>query len=145
FNVTPEKIKAAIESYQPSNSRSHLLLKDSNKIILDAYNANPSSLQLAIENLAALPGASKILLIGAMAELGADSAEEHKKIVQLIARYPWKAVALVGGDFLKIDHPYLSFKQAEEAGEWFQQQHFRDSTILIKGSRSMAMEKVLSL
>jgi UDP-N-acetylmuramoyl-tripeptide--D-alanyl-D-alanine ligase len=143
FKVEDKLIKKALESYIPDNSRSQLVEKGSNKIILDAYNANPSSLRLAIENLAGMKAVDKVLLLGAMAELGQESLEEHKAIIELIGNYYWKEVVLVGGDFLKIDHPYLSFTNADRAKEWYQQQKFNNTTILVKGSRSMQMEKIL--
>lgn len=143
FNVAVNKIKSAIENYYPSNSRSQLLQRGTNKIILDAYNANPASLKLAIENIAAIPVPDKVLVLGAMAELGKDSVAEHKIIIDLINKFPWKAVVLVGGDFLKIEHPYLKFNNSLQAKEWLQQQHFENTYFLIKGSRSVQMEKVL--
>jgi len=143
FEVPENKIKSAIESYIPSNSRSQLLEKDSNKIILDAYNANPSSMKLAIENFAKKNSENKILMLGAMAELGKESLQEHQQIIDLIKKYPWKQVAVVGGDFLKLSHSFLSFENSLEAKEWFVKQHFQNSYILVKGSRSMQMEKVL--
>lgn len=143
FKVTEQKIKSAIENYSPSNSRSQLIEKGSNTIILDAYNANPTSMKLAIENFSKLQGESKVLMLGAMAELGKESLQEHKNIIEIIQQDNWKAVVLVGGDFLKIQHPYLSFSNATEAKEWLLQQHFEKTHFLIKGSRSMQMEKVL--
>lgn len=142
FGVTDQAIKKAIEDYTPSNSRSQLIKKDSNEIILDAYNANPSSMKAAIENIAQRPG-DKVLLLGAMAELGTESLLEHEAIVKQIEQYNWKAVVLVGGDFLKITHPYLSFENADQARAWYQQQHYEHTTILVKGSRSMQMEKIV--
>ena len=144
FGVEEEKIKQAIESYMPSNSRSQLMQKGSNKIILDAYNANPSSMKVAVENFAKAEGSNKILVLGAMAELGMESLQEHKNIVEEIKHHPWKAVLLVGGDFLKTDHPYLSFSNPEEAGEWLRNNDTQNDYLLIKGSRSMQMEKVLN-
>ena len=144
FGVPAEKIKMAIENYVPSNSRSQLLQWQNNDVILDAYNANPSSMQLAIENFAQMPGKHKILLLGAMMELGASSMDEHKAIVQLIQQYPWDHVVLVGGDFGKIQHPYLYFPDAAAAKIWLEQQQFQHKQILLKGSRSMQMEKVIS-
>ena len=76
--------------------------KGSNQIILDAYNANPSSMKAAIENFAKLDGEKKMLLLGGMMELGKESEAEHREIVSLIERYAWKQVALVGGDFLRM-------------------------------------------
>ena len=119
FEVPENKIKSAIENYIPSNSRSQLIEKDSNKIILDAYNANPSSMKLAIENFAKKNSENKILMLGAMAELGKESLQEHLQIIDLIKKYSWKEVALVGGDFLKLSHPFLSFENSLKAKEWF--------------------------
>jgi UDP-N-acetylmuramoyl-tripeptide--D-alanyl-D-alanine ligase len=144
FNVENEKIKTAIENYLPSNSRSQLLELNSNKIILDAYNANPTSMRAAIENIAKFNVKNKILILGGMAELGEASVQEHENILALINKYPWKDVVLVGGDFLNINHPYHRFENSIQAREWFRQQKFSDAYILIKGSRSMKMEKVLN-
>lgn len=143
FKVSDEKIKASIEQYIPSNSRSQIIEKGTNKIILDAYNANPTSMKAAIENFARMPAPNKVLLLGGMMELGEFSLLEHQTIVQLILQYPWKKVVLVGGDFSKVNHPFLYFDTAEEAKEWLNQQHFEHTDFLIKGSRSMQMENVL--
>ncbi len=143
FHVPAEKIKQALENYQPSNSRSQLIESGTNKIILDAYNANPSSMKLAIENFARMHAEKKILMLGGMAEMGEASLEEHKGIIDLIQLYKWDAVVLVGGDYAKLEHPFINFNSSAEAGKWFQQQHFEHAHILIKGSRSMQMEKVL--
>jgi len=143
FKVNDKKITTALENYSPSNSRSQLIVKGTNKIILDAYNANPSSMKLAIENFAKLNADNKILMLGAMAELGRDSINEHKGIVDLLKNFNWKEVILVGGDFLKFDHPYRKFSSSADAKTWLQQQQFENAYLLIKGSRSMQMEKVL--
>ena len=87
FNVPEAKIKMALENYVPSNSRSQLIEKDSNKIILDAYNANPTSMKAAIENIATMQNNNKILLLGGMMELGMESLEEHTAIINLINQY----------------------------------------------------------
>lgn len=144
FFVPEEKIKSAIEHYTPSNSRSQLVSKGTNKIILDAYNANPSSMKAAIENLASLPDEHKSLIIGGMKELGDESAAEHQKIIQLIEKYIWQSVTLVGKEFEPYKDEYLWFENSDEAAKWFKQQSFNDSTILIKGSRGIALEKLLS-
>ena len=143
FNVLQEKIINALSAYTPSNSRSQLLQKGTNKIILDAYNANPSSMKLAIENFARLPEQHKILVLGGMAELGTESEQEHEAIIVLIKQYNWCKVLLVGGDFLKMAHPFLSFSSATEAGQWLQQQQVQHAYLLVKGSRSMQMEMIL--
>ncbi len=143
FNVPDEKITMAIASYTPSNSRSQLVERGTNKIILDAYNANPSSMKLAIENFAKFHTRGKVLMLGGMAELGEESLVEHKDIINVIKKDEWSKVVLVGGDFLRVEHPFISFQNAEEAKEWFRKQHFENMHILIKGSRSMKMEKIL--
>ncbi len=143
FNVADEKIKLALENYAPSNSRSQLIEKGNNKIILDAYNANPTSMKAAIENFAKMTGDEKILLLGGMMELGEASLPEHQAIINIIDNYKWKAVVVVGGSYSKLNHSYINFENALQAKEWFAKQHFNHSQILIKGSRSMQMEKVL--
>ena len=143
FNVADEKIKTALENYTPSNSRSQLIEKGTNKIILDAYNANPTSMKAAIENFSKMEGDEKILLLGGMMELGKESLQEHQHIIAVIDQYKWKAVVLVGGDYKKIKHGYLNFDNSLQAKDWFNQQQFQHAQVLIKGSRSMQMEKVL--
>ncbi len=142
FDVPDEKIKTAIENYAPSNSRSQLIEKNRNKIILDAYNANPSSMSLAIENFAGLAG-NKVLIVGSMMELGHAADEEHDKIIELIKKYTWEAVALVGNGFKNFPAGFFHFTNAEETAKWYQKQLFTDCLVLIKGSRSMQMEKLL--
>jgi len=143
FHIEEEKIRAAIEQYTPTNSRSQLIQKGSSKIILDAYNANPSSMKAAIENFAKADGQEKILALGAMAELGADSLKEHSDVIKEIDKHQWKDVLLVGGDFMKVDHTYRKFNSPTEAGEWLQKTKPGNGFFLIKGSRSMQMEKLL--
>ena len=143
FKVPEEKIKNALEQYTPCNSRSQMIEKNGNKIILDAYNANPSSMKAAIENFAGMGGQNKILLLGGMMEMGDESLAEHTALIDLIANYTWKNVVLVGGDFNKIPHPYLYFNDSTKAKEWLRLQPLDNAMVLIKGSRSMQMEKVL--
>lgn len=142
FNVPDEEIKAALENYSPSNSRSQLVEIDGNKIILDAYNANPTSMKAAIENIAKMNG-DKVLMLGGMMEMGEESLKEHQALVDLINMYDWKEVVLVGGDFIKVNNPFTTFATSTEAGKWLKEKHFTNTTILVKGSRSMQMEKVL--
>jgi UDP-N-acetylmuramoyl-tripeptide--D-alanyl-D-alanine ligase len=144
FKVAPARIKKALQDYIPSNSRSQLIKRDSNTFILDAYNANPASMKAAIENFAKMEGRDKILMLGSMMELGPESEDEHAGIIELIKKYKWKNVVLVGNNF-KNTPGFLHFDNSVEAGKWLQQQHLANSQLLIKGSRSMQMEKVLDL
>lgn len=143
FNIVNEKIKNAIENYKPSNSRSQLIKQKSNTIILDAYNANPSSMKAAIENFSSMKGDKKILLLGAMMELGQESEHEHAAVISIIDKYKWEAVVLVGDSFQRAAHKYINFNNALQARDWMQGQQIENAHILIKGSRSMQMEKVL--
>jgi UDP-N-acetylmuramoyl-tripeptide--D-alanyl-D-alanine ligase len=143
FNISFDTIKKAIEGYVPSNNRSQVIKQGSNTIIMDAYNANPSSMKAAIENFAGLQAEKKVLLLGGMMELGADSVAEHQALVELLQRTHWHAVVLVGGDFSKVEHPYIYMKNAADTAAWLKQQGYSDTYILIKGSRSMGMEKVI--
>lgn len=145
FKVPDEKIIASIQQYTPSNSRSQLIEKGSNKIILDAYNANPSSMKLAIENFSKIRADNKVLVLGAMMELGPESKKEHQDIVSLIKNYTWSNVILVGGDFEGIAEPFVYFKNATEATAWLKQHKPVNSSLLVKGSRSMKMETILDV
>lgn len=142
FDVPLEKIIHALETYEPGNSRSQMLVRGSNHIILDAYNANPTSTRLAIENIAKIKSNSKVLMLGGMMELGEESVQEHQNIVELIKKYTWAEVVLVGVDFAKIEHPFLYFNNSVEAAEWCLERNFHDTWFLIKGSRSIQMEKI---
>jgi UDP-N-acetylmuramoyl-tripeptide--D-alanyl-D-alanine ligase len=142
FKVPEKTIVAAIENYAPSNSRSQLMKIGSNQVILDAYNANPSSMNLAISNFAKIDG-KKILVLGSMAELGAASAEEHQALIEQIKKYTWDDVALVGNEFKNTGHPFHQFESAEEVGEWLSGKNIKDMHVLVKGSRSMMMEKAV--
>ena len=143
FRIDDQKIKQALESYSPSNSRSQLIERENNKIILDAYNANPSSMRAAIENFEKIHAENKILILGAMAELGEESLNEHEEIIRLLDKYKWNEVVLVGGDFMKINTKYLTFDNSLKAKEWYRSRKFDNAYLLIKGSRSMQMERVL--
>ncbi len=144
FGIDADKICKAIESYQPDNSRSQLVKKGSNTIVLDAYNANPTSMEAAINNFKNMPGENKIIFLGEMAELGDESEAEHKRIVEQLKECRFEKIFLVGKNF----RPYsdtiscMFFEDSEKAAEWVRSNPIKDSFILIKGSRSMLMERV---
>lgn len=143
FKVSKEKIEAAIAAYAPDNARSQMIIKGDNRIILDAYNANPSSMQAAIENFDKQDAAHKMLFLGAMMELGITSVEEHQNIINILIEKGFKQVILVGGDFSKVEHPYQYFTDVDSATAWMKSQEIHDTLFLIKGSRSTKMEKLM--
>ncbi|NBT16570.1 MAG: UDP-N-acetylmuramoyl-tripeptide--D-alanyl-D-alanine ligase [Chitinophagia bacterium] len=143
FNIPFIKIAQAIATYVPDNARSQLIKKDGNDIILDAYNANPSSMQVAIENFANQSSNNKFLFLGGMMELGEDSVKEHQAIVDLLIQKRLNKVTLVGGDFEKTTHPFQFFRQVDEAKAWLAENKPHDALLLIKGSRSTRMEKLM--
>ena len=145
FNVPFIKIAQSISTYIPDNARSQLIKKDNNHIFLDAYNANPSSMQVAIENFAKQTPNNKYLFVGAMMELGEDSIKEHQAIADLIKELGLKNVYLVGGDFEKITHPFQFFANVDMAAAWLASNKPDDALMLIKGSRSTRMEKLLEV
>ena len=144
FKVPNDKIKMAIENYIPSNSRSQLLNWNNNEVILDAYNANPSSMKLAVENFAKMNKENKIVCLGGMRELGADTLMEHQMLIDQLKETNWKQVMLVGSEFKPCDHNFLYFDTVLEAKAWLQAQELKGYTLLIKGSRGIQMEQLIA-
>lgn len=144
FNVSDEEIKDAIESYFPSNNRSQWIQKDSNKILLDAYNANPSSMTVAIENFAQLNDKNKILFLGDMFELGNESDSEHQNIIDLAQKLNLKTFFIGKHFFKNKNEKSLFFESYESLSEYITTNPIVEKTILIKGSRGMALEKILN-
>jgi len=145
FEVPVEKIMTAIENYTPTNSRSQLIEWKNNKVILDAYNANPSSMQLAIENFAKIDAAKKILCIGAMRELGNESQAEHQALIEQIKTAHFEKVILVGKEFKNCQHAFIYFENSALAKNWLDQENFINHFFLIKGSRGIQMEKMIGI
>lgn len=140
FDVPIEDIKAAIGEYNPDNSRSQWLQRGGNKLILDAYNANPSSMRAAIINFANTKLDNKMLWLGAMKEMGNEELIEHTELVKLVQQYPWSQVILVGKEFSGIGNNYLHFETSAMAADHISQHPPVNATILIKGSRGSKME-----
>ena len=143
FDVGDAAIKNALENYTPSNSRSQVIQIGTNTILLDAYNANPSSMKAAIENFAAMSGEKKAVMLGGMMELGKDSISEHAAVIDLLQKYHWEKVAVAGSDFINLPENIIHFNSSADMAEWFRAQGFENTFILIKGSRGMALEKLL--
>ena len=148
FKVTDDLIKNAIENYNPTNNRSQLSLKGSNKLIMDAYNANPSSMSVALANFIQLAEPNKIAFLGDMFELGNDSYQEHKKLVESLKNNSEIEFYFVGQEFHKVETNQINFKffsTFTELKEHLSQMKFEKKYILIKGSRGMALERIVEL
>ena len=148
FEVPTEAANEAVRAYQPTNKRSQVVKQGSNTIILDAYNANPDSMQAAIRNLEAMQAEQKVAILGDMYELGEDAADEHRAIGELLAQGTVQRV-LFCGELMQAAHQtyahsyYFADKAALE--NHLRQQPVTDSTVLIKGSRGMAMETLVEV
>ena len=146
FGVADSDIKEALKSYVPENNRSQLIARGTNQIILDAYNANPSSMAVAIENFLQLEQLNKVMILGDMFELGQESHDEHEAIVESLANRKEVVCFFVGVEFYanKIEHDNFYFFESFEAfSKSLLQDTFENSSILIKGSRGMALERTL--
>ena len=146
FKVDDLAIKEALEGYVPENNRSQLISKGSNEIILDAYNANPSSMAVAIQNFVQLNKANKVMVLGDMFELGDDSLKEHKAIVEMSIIDDSVACFFVGKAFYENRNDKSNFKFYESFSDfetYLKETSFSESIILIKGSRGMALERTL--
>lgn len=145
FNVTTELIKEAIESYVPSNNRSQVINTKTNRIILDAYNANPTSMKAALESFSKLQANNKTIILGDMFELGKYSSNEHQSIVNFIKELNLDEAFLIGENFYKTTTKYKRFNGFNEFEEYIKNNQIESSTILVKGSRGMALERVVAL
>jgi UDP-N-acetylmuramoyl-tripeptide--D-alanyl-D-alanine ligase len=148
FKVSDEQIKEALENYIPENNRSQLIQKDNNEIILDAYNANPSSMIAAITNFVQLEKENKIAILGDMFELGKESLYEHKKIVELLEHQKNIQTCFIGKDFYsnKIKSSHINFfEDFNTFSKFLEVNKPTNSLLLIKGSRGMALERILEI
>lgn len=135
FGITPQQINHALEAYKPTNSRSELREVGSNRLIIDAYNANPSSMKAALTNFSFFGDKHKMVILGDMRELGAESLEEHKRIVGQLQGMELERIWLVGEEFSKAAEEGMRvFKDVEEVKTALKAEPISDSTILIKGS-----------
>lgn len=139
FGVTPEQINHALENYTPSNNRSELTVTEHNHLIVDAYNANPSSMAAAIENFHLMDVPNKMAILGDMRELGNYSDEEHQKVVDKLKEYNINNVWLVGPEFAKTQTGFRKFASVDEVKAEIARRQPQDHYILIKGSNGIRL------
>ena len=145
YNISNEKIKESIENYMPTNNRSQVIKTISNQIILDAYNANPSSMKFALDSFNSLESDFKTIILGDMFELGNHSSKEHQDIVDLAAEFNFDNLFFVGRNFCKTETKHQKFINFEAIKNYLLKNPISKSTILIKGSRGMALERIVDL
>ncbi|HET8752752.1 MAG TPA: UDP-N-acetylmuramoyl-tripeptide--D-alanyl-D-alanine ligase, partial [Salinimicrobium sp.] len=147
FKVPKDEIKKALEDYIPGNNRSQIIEKNGNKIILDAYNANPTSMAAALDNFESQPQHPKMAILGDMFELGPDSEKEHQELVNRLENSDIDDIILIGNNFFRTNSSKKIRKYAtfEEFKTDFDPKELKNHLLLIKGSRGMALERVLEL
>ncbi len=145
FDVPHAQIKRALESYLPVSNRSQLLEKNGYRILLDAYNANPSSMQAALDNFELMPGSVKTVFLGDMFELGESAGEEHQQIARLAASKGFAEVYLIGENFSRVETAFQTFSSFEEFKSYLTKNKPAPGNLLIKGSRGMALERIIDI
>lgn len=145
LGVSDFLIKKAIEAYAPTNNRSQLVEKGSNTFIMDAYNANPSSMAEALNNFEQIQAAHKVVILGDMLELGDTSLEEHLLIALRLKNLQLDDIVLIGPEFGKVSQKLdcHHFETVEQAQQWFAAKDYQNTLFLLKGSRGVAVEKIL--
>lgn len=145
FGIEIEKIKKGLENYTPQNNRSQLTITENNKLIVDAYNANPTSMAAAIKNFAEMDVSPKVLILGDMLELGDLAQQEHQAIVNLLKEHNLMDVFLVGDFFKQTSTDFCCFDNVELLMHQLEIQPIKNSYVIIKGSRGIKLENVLGL
>lgn len=142
FGVPASDIEDALAAYVPTNSRSEWRNTDRNRLLVDAYNANPASMAAALDNFDLIEGENKMVILGDMRELGADSQKEHQRIVARLEQMQLQEVWLVGSEFAATRHPFRSFANVEEVKQELAQRPLFGRTILIKGSNGIRLQQL---
>ncbi|MGB1043925.1 MAG: UDP-N-acetylmuramoyl-tripeptide--D-alanyl-D-alanine ligase [Flavobacteriaceae bacterium] len=143
FEVSDQQIKQAISAYRPSNMRSQLLIKGGYDIILDTYNANPSSMELALRSFHQTYGENSLPIVGDMFELGNHAKVEHQNTVHLLQDLGFKNAVLIGTHFSTTKSDYLKFLYLDDFIQWLKINTIEEKHLFIKGSRSMTLETIL--
>ncbi|MEG1546416.1 MAG: cyanophycin synthetase, partial [Bacteroides sp.] len=142
FEVSPDKIDHALETYTPQNNRSQLKETADNRLIIDAYNANPTSMMAALQNFRNMEVPHKMVVLGDMKELGADSVKEHRKIVDYLSECGFEQIMLAGDQFAATHTSYPVYANAVELMAAIEKDKPKGMYILIKGSNSMKLASV---
>ena len=147
FNIEKDDIISAIEEYIPENNRSQFLKTKNNNLILDAYNANPTSVEAALKNFIALNLQNKCVILGDMLELGAETENEHRNIVDFTNNQNFETIILVGNIYSSLQVPghIFQFENIDELKKWISKNNLHNANILIKGSRGIQLEKIVEL
>lgn len=148
FDLSPAQINAGISNYAPKNNRSQISKTEKNTVIGDYYNANPSSMVLAIDNIAQLKATKKVLILGDMFEVGESTAQEHLNVIRKALAYPFTQVIFIGKHFKEASSDTINalfFTDTDEAYNHLKHQRIEDSLVLVKGSRGMRLEKLMEL
>jgi UDP-N-acetylmuramoyl-tripeptide--D-alanyl-D-alanine ligase len=150
FGVDPHRIDIALEAYTPDNSRSQMKETEHNELIIDAYNANPTSMNASLNNFKQMKFSHKMAILGDMKELGETSVEEHQRIVDQLSECDWDRIILVGDEFAKTDIPaekdhFERYQTVDEVINILKKENVQNATILIKGSNSMHLNKVVDV
>ena len=145
FGLNAEEINRGLANYFPNNNRSQITKTDKNTVICDFYNANPSSMVSALNNLNTLTSAQKIAILGDMFELGNEAEEQHQKIVSLANAFNFDKVIFIGEHFYKCKQQNngLFFKNTADVASFMATEHFKNAMVLLKGSRGMKLENLL--
>lgn len=146
FNVPSEKINKAIESYIPSNNRSQYVKTKHNEVLMDAYNANPSSMEVALRNFDKIRGENKTVILGGMKEMGASSKDEHQRLLEFLASLEIDHAFLIGEEFMDWSAQYENwryFADVNELLQYLKEHPLNNAQVLVKGSRSNKLEVVL--
>ncbi len=146
FGVTPQQATAAIKAYQPQNHRSQLIQTPYNLVVMDAYNANPTSMAAALENFSKMEGKPKAVMLGDMLELGKKATHEHQEVLSQLESLPVETIILVGDHFMEVteeDSDTKVFPDVQKAGDYLARNPLTGYQVLVKGSRGIEMEKLL--
>lgn len=142
FKIPAERISRAIASYEPTNNRSQLKKTEKNELVIDAYNANPSSMKVAIDNFAQMNGSPKAVILGDMKELGPTSVQLHQEVIDQLKELKIDKVLLCGDEFAKTNNSFDTFTNQKALTDYLSSHPLEGFQILIKGSHSMGLEKI---